>query len=205
MIKNTDIETLYNKIDGRINLIGSYIGDPELLPKIIKSCRLKPYSIFSGNHQSKTVFEHHWVDEFGNSLKIEDKTLKIVMNDIQINKNTKISTDLFFGYSIDRVAKNSKCVLVINGEFFDEPCYCAVFYGKDEFLRSFFWYKELTKISPLLLGINTLREFFKNIHNLIKSDIDKNKIDMSIKFNVLDCIVCWEPAGWKDHIKGECK
>src|SRR5271165_1274474 len=204
MIKNTDLETLYNRIDGRINLVGTYVGDIDLMPKIIRSCRLKPYSIFSGDFQSKIVFEEHWVDEFGNSLKIENKIPKIVMNDTQINKNTKISTDLFFGNSINTIAKNSKCVFIINGEI-DKNCYFVSFYGKDDYLRSFFFYEKLARVSPLLLGINTMREFFRNINSVLRRDIDKNKIDLLIKFNILDYTVCWEPAGWKDHIKGDCK
>jgi hypothetical protein len=204
MIKNTDLETLYNKIGGRIDLIGSHVGDPEILPKIMRSCRLKPYSIFSGNLQSKAIYEPLWVDEFGNSIRLDDKKLKIIMNDTQISKYTKISTDLFLGNSIDIIAKNSKCMLIINGEN-NGSCYFVSFYGKDDYLRCFFFYKELARVSPLLLGINTLQAYFRNIHSVLKTNIDKNKLDLLVKFNVVDCVICWEPAGWKDHIKGDCK
>lgn len=204
MIKNTDLETLYNKISGRIDLVGTMLGDVDLLPKIIKSCRLKPYSIFSGDYQSKLVFEEYWVDEFGNSLKIKNKIPRIIMNDTQISKNTKISTDLFFGNSTDAIAKNSKCVFIINGKF-DKSCYFVSFYGKDEYIRSFFFYEKLARVSPILLGLNTLRELFRNINSVLRRNIDKNKMDLLIKFDVLDYTVCWEPAGWKEHIKGDCR
>jgi hypothetical protein len=204
MIKNTDLETFYNRIDGRIQLIGSYLNNSDKLPKIIKSCRLKPYSIFSDHFQNKVVFEPHWVDEFGNSLKIKNKSFNIILNDTEINKNTKISSDLFFGNSIEVIAKNSKCVLVINFEC-NQRCYLVSFYGNDGYLRCFFYYKVIAQISPVLLGINTLVDFFENIHNIIKENINKNKMDLLIKLDVLDCIVCWDPVGWQDHIKGDCK
>lgn len=202
MIKNTDLESLYNKINGRIELIGSALED-DILPKIMKSCRLKPYSIFSGTFQSRKVFETYWVDEFGNSLIIENKKLKILMNDTQINKNTRISTDLFFANNIDDIAKNSKCALIINGVA-ENNCYFVAFYGKDDYLRVFFCNKELVRVSPLLLGMNTLRDYYKNIHTVFRNNLDKNKLDLLLKFDVVDCMICWEPPGWKDHIKGEC-
>lgn len=196
MIDNIDIETLYSKIGNRIDLIGSYLEDNSL-PKMMRSCRLKPYTIFSTGFQTKFIFEPHWVDEFGNSLKIENKNIKIIMNDTQVTKNTQISTDLFFGNAINTVAKNSQCVMIITGK----KCYIIAFYGKDEYLRVFFHNKKIAQISPLLLGINTLRELFKTIIKVPQPVIDSNKLDLLLKFDILSCMVCWQPLGWKDHVK----
>lgn len=202
-IKNTDLETLYSKIEKRMDLIGAHLSDVEILPMIMKSCRLKPYSIFSNDYQSRTVYEPHWVDEFGNSLKIMNKSCKIILNDVQINKNAKISTDLFFGNSIDSIAKNSECVLLITGKI-NAPCYLAAFYGKDKFLRCFFYNKKTIRISPLILGMNTLHGFFINIRSVLKKDINKDQMDLLIKLDELKYKICWEPTEWKNYIKGDC-
>ena len=196
-IKNSDIETIYNRIRSRIDLIGSYMDDTHFLPKIIKSCRLKPYTLFTNDFNSKFVFEPHWVDEFGNSLWIKNKTIKIIINDTQINPNTKISSDLFFANSVDTIARNSKCVMIVNVEH----CNLITFYGKDEYLRTFILNGEIARVSPILLGINSLREYFKSMDSIPPSHINHNNLDLLIKSNIVNCLVSFQPVAWKDHIR----
>lgn len=178
-MQSTDLESLYNKIEGHILLVGAYTQDLNLI-KIIRSCRLKPYSIFDGSFQPGTRFEKHWVDEFGNSLKFEGKKPRIVLNDTQLIDNTKISTDLFFGNSINKTANNSKFALIAEGKQNDINFHVAAFYGQDEYLRVFMHDKKWCRISPLLLGINTIHELFKNLGSSYIIEIDKKRLDLHI-------------------------
>lgn len=186
-MNSTDLENLYTKIDGHILLVAAYHQDQNLI-KLIRSSRLKPYTIFTGDFQPGTRFEKHWVDEFGNSLKFEDKTTRIVLNNTQISENTKVSTDLFFGASIKETAKNSKFALIANGRHFEQDVHLVALYGKDEYLRIFFHKTRWDRISPLMLGLNTLNEMFKNLGNPWITEINKNKLDIQLQFDVDKCI-----------------
>lgn len=186
-MNSTDLENLYTKIDGHISLVGSYTKNPTYL-KIIKSCRLKPYSIFTGDFKAGTRFEKHWVDEFGNSLKF-DNNPKILSNDTQLIDNTKISTDLFFGASPNATAKNSKAVFIAGGLFFGKDFHIVAFYGQDEYLRAFTFNDRWSRISPLMLGVNTLQELFKYVEYDSVVEIDRKKLDIVLPFDVEQCIV----------------
>ena len=188
---STDLESLYTKIDGHILLIAAYTQDQSLI-KIIRSCRLKPYSVFTKDFQPGTRFERHWVDEFGNSLQFEGATPRILLNNTQISENTKISTDLFYGASINTTAENSKFAFIVGGKHFEKDFYIVAFYGQDEYLRAFVYNKKWTRISPLLLGLNTLRELFRNVGKRM-TEIDKKRLDIALHFNVEKCIAASLP------------
>lgn len=184
---NIDLENLYNRIEGHILLAGAYIQNP-ILVKIIKSCRLKPYSIFTGDFKPGTRFEKHWVDEFGNSLKFVGTETHIVLSDTEIMDKTKVSTDLFFGNSIKTTAENSKFALIASGKYFDEKLYLVALYGQDEYFRAFVHNKKWSRISPLLLGMNTLHELHKYIGSQRITEIDKRRLDFVLHFDVDKCI-----------------
>lgn len=196
-MQNQDLENLYSKIDNKITLVGSFIGD-RIIPQIIKACRLKPYSIFIPKHKSKIKLERHWVDEFGNSLKLQKKALKIILNDTTIINNTSISTDLFFANSINKTICNGKSILIANGKFFDKDVVLAAVYGQDEYLRAFFYYNGWQRISALLLGMNTLHEIFNNINKQFLQ-IDNKQLDFITKFDIDKCIIA--NINRKDNIK----
>lgn len=187
-MNSTDLENLYIKIDGHIRLVGAYTQNDNLV-KIIKSCRLKPYSIFTNDFQPGTRFEKHWVDEFGNSLKFKNSDPYIVFNDTQIMENTKIGTDLFFGRSVRTTAQSSNFALVVSGNFLDKNLYMVALYGKDEYLRVFIHDGEWRKISPLTLGLKTLQQLFNNLGSLWVNELDKDKLDIFLNFDVEKCIV----------------
>lgn len=186
-MRNTDLENFYIKIDGRIRLVSAFTGD-DIYTKIIRSCRLKPYSIFNGDFEPGTKFENHWVDEFGNSLRFNGKRHCVILCDTNIC-NTRISTDLFFGNSIDTVAKNSKTAIIIDCKYFDKNFHLVALYGQDEYLRAFVFNGKWNKTSPLLFGINTIRELFNNINILRTKEIDKEKLDIALCFNVIKCLI----------------
>lgn len=159
------MEYFYKRIDKQIKLIAAYIESPSLI-KIIKSCRLKPYTIFSDNFQSSnTKLERHWVDEFGNSLIFEEKISRIIVNDTSTIEYTKTSTDLFFANPIQTTIKNSSFAFVADGNHLDKPFYIIALYGNDEYLRAYIYTTEWNRISPLLLGIKTLNSIFENMNS----------------------------------------
>lgn len=184
---NIDLENLYSRIDGHILLASAYIQNPVLI-KIIKSCRLKPYSIFTGDFKAGTRFEKHWVDEFGNSLKFDGTEPHIVLSDPELMNKTKISTDLFFGNSVNTVSKDSKFALIAKGKYFGEELYLVAFYGQDEYFRVFIHNGKWSRISPLLLGMNTLNELHKYIGSQRITEIDKKRLDFVMHFDVDKCI-----------------
>lgn len=190
---NSDLENLYVKINGHILLLGSYTQDNSIV-KIIKSCRLKPYSIFTNDFHPGTRFEKHWVDEFGNSLKFKSTVPHIILGDLKLVDNTKISTDLFFGNSIKTISKNSKFAIIASGKHFDRDIFFAAFYGQDEYIRAFIFNKKWLRASPLLLGINTLHELFKNLNNPWITEIDKKRLDFVPWFEVDKCITTSLPT-----------
>jgi hypothetical protein len=185
-MKNYDLENIYSKIDNKITLVGSFIGD-RIIPQIIKACRLKPYSIFTPKYKQKIKLEKHWVDEFGNSLKLENKIPKIILNDTGIIGATTISTDLFSANSINETICNGKSIFIANGKFCDRDVFLVAVYGQDEYLRAFFYYNGWQRISPLLLGMNTLHEIFNNINKQFLP-ID-NQLYFIIKFDIEKCVL----------------
>ena len=174
-MKNYDLEAFYKKIKRNILLPKSHTRI-EYLTEIIKSCRLKPYSAFVGNFATKERFEEHWVDEFGNSLKFENKIPRIIMNDPNIVANTQISSDLFLGRSVKSICDMSKFAFIARADYIGRSCWFVGFYGEDEYLRSFFYDYKWNIMSPLLFGIENLQIIFKNIKSPWINEISVNNI-----------------------------
>ena len=191
-MNNTDLEKLYNKIRNHIQLVEAYTEN-DGIAKVIKICRLKPYSIFTKNFQPETKFEDHWVDEFGNSLRFENKIPRVELGSTNLLENTKISTDLFFGNFIRKTAENSKSIFIAKGKFFEKDFNVVALYGQDEYLRAFIFYDEWVKVSPLLLGINTLHELSNHIDN-IWFEIDKKDLDFVVHFDIEKCAIISLPV-----------
>lgn len=185
---STDLEKFHKKIEKHIRWISAFTQD-NILYNIIKSCRLKPYSIFTHSFQSDMNFSKYWVDEFGNSLKFDGRHPYIVVNDVDICDKTQVSTDLFACNSINMVAKKSKSVMLIHCKFLDRDCKIASFYGEDEYIRAFIFNNQWIKISPLIIGINTLHEFLKNIDNMRMTEINIKMLDCAYRFDIVKCTV----------------
>lgn len=185
---NIDIEKLYSKINSRILLASTYYEEP-LLVEIIKGCRLKPLSVFDKNFKYRTILENVWIDEFGNSLRFENSSKKIYLNDTSLNEKHKISSDLFLGNSISKCIEFSSDAIIITGEHFGDPITLVCFHGKDEYLRAYMFIGEWIKTSPLLLGLNTLRLLYKHLGKKRIVEIDTNDLDVVLKFDMRKCFV----------------
>jgi len=158
------LDALYIQLNKHILLAQSYSEVLELF-FIIKGCRLKPYEvIFEGNR--KLVLHRWWFDEFGNSLKIaKNKKIEIHYNDLSIDREQLVCTDLYHGLSLNKISKISKLAYICAGPDEDtyEESFFLTFLGIDNYLRSYMYlYGEWQQVSPLLLGIKNLRLLGRN-------------------------------------------
>jgi hypothetical protein len=178
MINNTDLEKLYNRIDPHIKVISAFY-EYDNLYKIIKTCRLKPYCIFTDNFTDRTKYEKHWVDEFGNSILFEKTGIEIIYNDLNLVENTKINTDLFSKRYIKYFIENGKILILINN--------VVCIYGIDEYIRTFYFENgEIERIPPLMLGIDCLKNIFENINVFGKKSINFDGSDFFGKIDRFD-------------------
>ena len=99
-MKTPSLDKLYTQLNKHILLAQSYTEVPELF-FIIKSCRLKPNKYVFEEKSSKVVLYRDWFDEFGNSLQIKDKKLNLIYNNLSLDANKIVCTDLYYGLSLD--------------------------------------------------------------------------------------------------------
>lgn len=175
-MNSISIENLYSTLDRHIKLVASYTELPSL-DFIIRSTRLKPYSLIFERYHEKLILHNWWIDEYGNSVYLNKKKPNIIANDLRIDKSKLTSTDLYEHLSIDKVAKISKLVYFLNGkeeDFYSDHIVLS-FLGIDGFLRTFVYlYEEWQPYPSLLLGIKTLSSMASNLN--IQSFIEiKNK------------------------------
>lgn len=178
-MKSPSLDSLYSQIDRHILLAQSYTEISELF-FIIKACRLKPYSYVFEEKSEKLILYRQWFDEFGNSFNIDrNKRVKIVYNDLSLPRKSIVCTDLYYGLSLDRVAKMSKFCYLSFGkdEDWQQDCALITFLGIDNYLRSFMYlHGEWQQVSPLNLGMKHLKILSKNkdIKYFLKLDIKEN-------------------------------
>jgi hypothetical protein len=136
----------------------------EFLSKIIQACRLKPLPLLIGDKYKLQLYRE-WIDEFKNSLHLlKKKRTEIVYNDLEIPH--VISSDLYYGLDLIKIAKISKITYLIIGhdEDLGQPYIIITFLGIDGYLRSYLnMYGEWHIISPLFLGIVRLQEIFRKL------------------------------------------
>lgn len=157
------IENYYENIKPELNLVCSYLEDKSLKDIFIK-CRLKPYK-YNSRFNIKLLLRRHWVDEFGNSLILEKKKIKIIENDMSLDPKHIKYTDLYEGVGIENVSKISKLFYLYYGKDEDtnEDYYMFAFLGIDNYIRVFVFYQcKWYNFSPLSLGIKNLRKITEN-------------------------------------------
>lgn len=164
-MKSPSLDLIHNSLHRQILLAQSYTEVPELA-FIIKACRLKPYDYVLKEKTSKLVLYKWWFDEFGNSLHIKGKKLQITYNDLELDQEQIVCTDLYYGLSLDKVARISKLVYLQAGKDSErrQDCCLLTLLGLDNYLRSYLYlHDEWTQVSPLLLGLPTLRLLGRNL------------------------------------------
>ncbi|CAB4196573.1 hypothetical protein UFOVP1290_93 [uncultured Caudovirales phage] len=162
-MKSPSIDHLYAKLDKHIRLVKSYTEIDEL-DFIIKSCRLKPNEYIFNKNGKLSVYRE-WFDEFGNSIKIINKKIKIIYNDLNINRDKLVCTDLYYGLSLDNTLKASKLLYLskYKDEYYEDN-FIVVFLGIDNYLRAkVFIDNEWCNVSPLLIGLENLKLISQNL------------------------------------------
>lgn len=178
-MKSPSLDHFYLKIDKKISLLEAYTEIKDL-SFIIKSCRLKPYSYFFEKKDNRIILHRKWFDEFGNSFNILDnKKIQIVQNDILLEKDKIVCTDLYFNLKISKVFKMSKLLYIAAGKDEDtyQDSYMLGFLGLDNYWRNYlYFYGEWTQVSPLLMKLETLKLITqkREIKYFIELNNDKN-------------------------------
>lgn len=165
-MRTLSLENFNYKINRKILLVEGY-SEIRHLANIIKYSRLKPYDyFFTKINNTSTVLYKRWFDEFGNSLFIDDKQKhKIIFNDLSLDRDRIISTDLYYGLSLSKIAKISKAVHIFIGidEDLNQDAILINFLGIDNFFRTYLYmYGKWQIVSPLICGIKNLRTFMIN-------------------------------------------
>ena len=158
-MRSPSLDTLYTQLNKHMLLAQSYTEIPELF-FLLKGCRLKPYDYIFGKRTQQTILFKSWFDEFGNSLEIKDKKLNIITHDLKLDASKIISTDLYYGLSLEQVVKISKLIYICAGldEDLQEETFFVTLLGLDNYLRSYLYlYGEWQQVSSLLLGIKNLK------------------------------------------------
>lgn len=178
-MKSPSLDAIYSQLDKHILLAQSYTEIKELF-FIIRACRLKPYDYIFGEQHNKLILHRHWFDEFGNSFYItNNKRIKITYNDLMLDHNKIVCTDLYHGLSIDKVVKISKLAYVCTGKEEEsyQDCALITFLGIDNYLRSYTLIEgEWQQVSPLTLGLKNLKVVGSNrdIHYFREFSIKEN-------------------------------
>jgi hypothetical protein len=165
---NPSLDNLYTKIDNHILLAQSYTEISDLA-FIMKACRLKPYDYFFKDKiryitKSGRLYRS-WFDEYSNTLKITNKNISIIYNDLMLDKSKIINTDLYYGLSLNQLTKMSKLICLFAGidEDKQEETIFITFLGIDNYLRSYLYlYQEWQQVSSLLLGMENLKMIAQN-------------------------------------------
>lgn len=165
-MRSPSIERLYAQLNKHILLVQAYTEVNEIM-FIIKACRLKPHSFIFQDRNTKLVLHRLWFDEFGNSLCIiKNKRIKITYNDLTLDKTQIVCTDLYYGLSIDKIAKMSKLMFFCSMK--EEETYqtqsFVTFLGLDNFLRTYINLDgEWLQVSSLCLGMKILKNIARNM------------------------------------------
>ena len=185
---------LYTELHRHVLLAQAYIEIKELF-FIIRACRLKPYDYMFENKSNKLILYRKWFDEFGNSFELtNNKRIKITYNDLSLDRQKIVCTDLYYGISLESVVKISKLAFVCLGkeENSYQDCIVLTFLGIDNYLRSFaFTDGEWQAVSPLILGLKNLRTIGSN------RDLRYFR-EISIKEN--PPIPCFAPEAWLTYM-----
>jgi len=174
-MKSLSLESIHHNIQKQILLAESYT-ECKGLSFIIKSCRLVPIDYLK-DRNPKIVLKRHWIDEFGNSFIItKNKKIKIIYNDLSLDRDKINCTDLYYGLSLSNMIKISKLAYLCAGfddDTLEERNYICLL-GIDNYFRTYFFDGEWNQISTLHLGINNLKfiaaktdiKYFLSLDNL---------------------------------------
>lgn len=163
-------------IDSKISYVQAYSQIKEL-SFILKTCKLKPLD--------KKLVSTSWYDEYHNLLKITpNKNIIINYNDLSVPY--KPTSDLYFNLSIDKIVKISKYCVIYLGQDESQDIILTSFLGVDNKLRAYLYIDEWTQVSPLLLGVNKLKQLYYDVNKnsyyqrMVNSPLPCDKVRMYV-------------------------
>lgn len=157
-MKNLSINSFFGRINKLVLLTEAYTEIKDLV-FIIKACRLKPLAL----RDFAITLRKQWIDEYGNSLNIiKGKRIKIIENDLSIDRDKLVCTDMYHGLTLTKIAKMSKMVYICCG-YDEQPYYMVSFLGLDNYLRTYLYYDfQWQQVSSLILGMRVLKFIAQN-------------------------------------------
>jgi hypothetical protein len=176
--------------------VSSYLED-DSYNFIIHACRLKPYAAIFEKLDRKTEFHWWWLDEYGNSLKIIGKDVKIIMNDLLINKSKLVCTDMFAGLTLKQISENSKLAFILIGkeEDTDTEHFIVSFLRNDNFLQTYIYIFGVWELYPsLILGKKILTEIHKYVDSNGSVKLNNSLIDPVFPVSNFNCWITKWPA-----------
>jgi hypothetical protein len=154
-MRNVSLDQFYRRINKKILLIGGYTDD-KLMPNIIKSCRLKPISVFSNRFDENTVLESVWADEFDSNIEIRNKKPRI---NLHARKFHTTITDIYRNETIEFLIAHGAMACI--GLYPDSQNFILLLKGTDNYFRCWSCQNgELSLCSPLTVGLKVLRQCF---------------------------------------------
>ena len=161
-IATNDYFIVNKKIDKHKKLVAAYMED-EFYYKFLNSCVLFPDKI-DNKHNYKIRLETKWIDQFGNSLNIEDKKAKIIIGDISLTNKKRIKSDIYYLLPINEMIKKSKLMYLMFGKINKRDYKEILLLGNDGILRGFLMAYGLTnKVSPLYFDMDVIRLMLENL------------------------------------------
>ena len=140
-----------------------------------------------------------WADEFRNSLQItNDKKIKIVYNDIQIDPKFIPSTDMFCNVDLtdlSRISKSAYLSIIPDDVEINNYIYVISFLGKDNYLRTrIFIDNKWITISSLYLGYKLINAILSNLTTNYFKELNPKKVSAKIPLDVgRQWITSWPP------------
>ena len=190
------LERFYKKNSLRINAVSGYIED-DRIAYIIKSCRLKPYDVLSGIGAGE--LDRCWADEYRNSMRVhKDKRLKLIFNDLSIDPEYILTTDMYANVNLTDLPKISKLAYfsIIPDEIeSNNYVYIVSFLGNDNYFRTrIFIENRWTRISTLYLGLRLLHTITDHLSTNYFIELDPKKVSTMLPLGIgRHWITFWPP------------
>lgn len=187
-MRSPSIDNFYNTLNKHILLAEAYT-EVKGLSFIIKACRLKPYDYVFNEKSYKTILYNYWFDEYGNSLTIDKKKIIITYNDLKLDKEKIVNTDLYHGAALNKIIKISKLVYVLVGKDEDtlQDYIVLSLLGIDNYLRTYtLMYGQWIQSASLSLGMADLKNIKK--YFFLKGAVPLNKENVAAP--------CSSPRAW---------
>jgi len=154
-MRNLSLDQFYKRLAKKIAVVGGYIEDKSICA-IIKSCRLKPLSVFSDSFNFKTALELEWIDEYGDIL-LEIKKKKAKTRLYMGAPIPHITTDLFKHETVDFIINHSKYACI--GLFPSTQNFILLLMGTDNYFRCYVCIDDgiVEYGVPLMVGLKILK------------------------------------------------